>query len=71
MEKGEAAYSDTPAVFVTGCQIASDGAVVRACFVERVADNAPLVERCAIVMSLETAKSLRDVLDAHIIRWGK
>lgn len=71
MEEKGVVHSSMPAIFVTGMQVSSGDGVFRVAFVERIVDSAPIVERCAVVMGLDTAKGLRDLLDQHITHKGE
>ena len=71
MEKEEAVRSNMPAILVTGVQVASGDGMLRVAFVERIVDSAPTVERCAVVMGLDAAKGLREMLDHHLAHQEK
>ena len=70
MEKGNEKIFDTiPAVHVTGTQVISEKALFRVTFTEKVTENSKAKERCAIIISIETAKLLQKTLTEHINHW--
>lgn len=70
MEEGNEKILDTiPAVHVTGTQVISEKALFRIAFTERVTANAEAKERCAIILSIDTAKLLQKTLTEHINHW--
>lgn len=72
MEKGSEKVFDTmPAVHINGVQVISEKALFRITFTEIVTENAEAKERCAIVISIETAKLLQKTLTEHINHWEK
>lgn len=72
MEKGNEKIFDTiPAVHVTGTQVISEKALFRITFTEMVTADSEAKERCAIIISIETAKLLQKALTEHINYWEK
>jgi len=70
MEKGDEKIFDTiPAVHVTGTQVISEKALFRVTFTEMVTKDAEAKERCAIILSIDTAKLLQKTLTEHINHW--
>ena len=70
MEKGNENIFDTiPAVRATGTQVISEKALFRITFTEKVTENSEANERCAVVISIETAKLLQKTLTEHINHW--
>ena len=72
MEKGNEKIFDTiPAVYATGTQVISDKALFRVTFTEMVTVDSEARERCAIILSIDTAKLLQKTLTEHINHWEK
>lgn len=70
MEKeNEKVFDAIPAVHVTGIQVISEKALFRITFTEVVTANSEAKERCAIIISIETAKLLQKTLTEHINHW--
>lgn len=68
-KENEKIFDTIPAVCVTGVQIISEKALLRVTFTERVTPDSSVRERCALVMSIETAKLLQKNLAEHINHW--
>lgn len=70
VEKGNEKVFDTmPAVHINGTQVISEKTLFRITFTEVVTGNSEAKERCAIIISMETAKLLQKTLTEHINHW--
>jgi len=68
-KENEKVFDTMPAVHITGTQVISEKALFRITFTETVTENAEAKERCAIIISIETAKLLQKTLTEHINHW--